>query len=298
MKDMAEARADQIVKEATASKAAAYDVSGMDNAELINRGISQIRDGCQRMFTCSNVDDDYLLVASHVEAITREKIMNNESIDFAKLIHKDKYNEDEGGYQKMQMVNKGGVSYWVPLTDKINAIYSYPKWDQAFSVFLDIYTSRFPGKTSELIQYSHIIHTASMSHSWDNVYLYDREFCRHIERHPERNWGVFLQQAWTMFLKDRINATPNSKFGVNNGSNNNAVNGEHRKSGVSRKLCIPFNVTGECRFGTKCRFDHCCGFCGRFGHGTYNCRKALNIKTTNGSPATEPTSNSKFLTNS
>ena len=25
-----------------------------------------------------------------------------------------------------------------------------------------------------------------------------------MERHPTRSWGVILQQAWTMFLKDRI----------------------------------------------------------------------------------------------
>ena len=75
----------------------------------------------------------------------------------------------------MTMVNKGGMSYWVPLTDK-NMINGYGKWDQAFRVYLDIYSSKFPDRTYELIQYGHIIPTASFS----SVAQHDREFHRHM----------------------------------------------------------------------------------------------------------------------
>ena len=76
---------------------------------------------------------------------------------------------------------------------------------------LFVYTSCHPERGTELIQYNHIIQTASGSYLWDNVYQYDREFRRHMERHPGRNWGIILQQAWTMFLKDRANSTTPSK---------------------------------------------------------------------------------------
>ena len=88
----------------------------------------------------------------------------------------------------MTMINKEGYSYWVPMADK-GTINGYTKWDQAFRVFLDIYTGKFPERTSELIQYNYIIQTAARSYSWENVALYDREFRRHIERHPTRSWG-------------------------------------------------------------------------------------------------------------
>ena len=54
----------------------------------------------------SNVDGDYQLVASHLNDGTREKIVNQEYVDFAKLLRRDRLGgEDE--HQKMVMVNKG-----------------------------------------------------------------------------------------------------------------------------------------------------------------------------------------------
>lgn len=84
-------------------------------------------------------------------------------------------------------------------------INGYQKWDQAFRVFLDIYAGHLPERTSEHIQYSHIIQTVSFSYSWENAYLYDIEFRRQVERHSTNSWGNILQQAWTIFLKDRVN---------------------------------------------------------------------------------------------
>ena len=71
-----------------------------------------------------------------------------------------------------------------------------------------------------------------------------------------------------MFLKDRVQGMPNYKA-------NSQGNGDHKNSGgmVNRRLCFGYNA-GYCKFGVKCKFDHKCGFCGKFGHGTFNCRKA------------------------
>ena len=154
------------------------------------------------------------------------------------------------------MVNKGEQSFWVPVNDKNHSIVNYQRW--VFRVFLDIYTTEFKERMSQLIQYGHIIQTASASYAWENVYLYDREFRWHIECFPNRSWGAILQQAWTMFLKDRVNTTP--IHGKQGGSGSG-----HHKSGIAKKLCFSFNC-GNCRFGSKCRFDHRCGLCGKFGH--------------------------------
>ena len=219
-----------------------------------------------------DVDDDYLLVASHLDKTICNKIINQEYVNFSKLLRRDRPGgEDNFGHQKMVMINRGGFSYWVPLNDKTQGITSYVKWDQAFRVYLDVYTSKFPERTSELIQYSHIIQTTSYNYSWENVYLYDREFRRHMKRHLERSWGVILQQAWTMFLKNHLSTTPTHNRYGGNGTQGNQ--GAEHKSGVSKRLCFTFN-RGECTYGTKCKFDHRCGFCGKYGHGNYNCRKA------------------------
>ena len=80
-------------------------------------------------------------------------------------------------HQQIEMVNRGGLSYWIPISDRDNvSISSYSKLEQAFKVFSNIYTEYFPSRSSELIQYNHIIHTAAQTFAWDNVYRYDHEF--------------------------------------------------------------------------------------------------------------------------
>ena len=51
-----------------------------------------------------------------------------------------------------------------------------------------------------------MIFTASLSYLLENVYTYDHEFRAHMAIYPDRSWAIILQQAWSMYLKDRINA--------------------------------------------------------------------------------------------
>ena len=177
----------------------------------------------------------------------------------------------------MEMVNKGGMSFWVPVADHENAVInSYARWEQAFRVFSNIYT-RHHGWASELLQYSHTIFTAAQTFCWDNVYRYDREFRVHMSRHhPNRSWSVILQQAWSMCLKDKNSNGSYHGFGHNNmGHGRGQGQGQQSSQGVRRWLCFDYNQ-GNCTFGRKCKFDHRCAFCNKFGHGAHNCRRSQN----------------------
>ena len=68
-----------------------------------------------------------------------------------------------------------------------------------------------------------------------------------------------------MFLKDRLDHTP---VKMNWGNGHMGQEGSTRPK-ANKKLCFNFNA-GHCTFGKK--------FCGKFGHGTYNCRKAAAIE--------------------
>ena len=51
---------------------------------------------------------------------------------------KDRMTQEDDN--RMEMVNKRGMSYWVPVSDHEAAnINSYAKWEQAFRVFSNIY---------------------------------------------------------------------------------------------------------------------------------------------------------------
>ena len=160
--------------------------------------------GKQLEFRMSTVhmDEDYQMIDSHVDETLKKKIQCFEYVDFGKLIARNRsFREDDN---RLELINRNEFTFLSPMSDREGLqINSYPRWEQAFRVFSNVLTSRFPAKATELLQYNHTIHSAAMAYQWENVYSYDREFRRHIERHPTRPWNVILQQAWTMILKDR-----------------------------------------------------------------------------------------------
>ena len=127
----------------------------------------------------SIVDDNYMVIGAHLEQSIQEKIVNNEYVDFSKLLVKDKISTKDG---RMELVSRGGATYFVPASDKDAScnITGFGRWEQAFRIFSNVYTRAYPWKSLELIQYNHIIYTASLSFSWENVYLYDKEFRMHL----------------------------------------------------------------------------------------------------------------------
>ena len=138
------------------------------------------------------VDEEYMVMGSHLDETICKRIVNNEYVDFAKLLPCDKFSLEED--RCMELVNHNEMSFWSPVADReVGSITSFRKWESAFRVFVNIYTSKFPLKAAELLQYSHVIHTASQTYVWENVYLYDKEFRIHMSKHPQRSWAVILQ---------------------------------------------------------------------------------------------------------
>ena len=211
------------------------------------------------------MDTDYQMMDAHIDEGMRKCILNYEYIDLAKLLPRNHSREQE---QRLEIVNRNGMTYLSPISDcEAIQIGSYHKWEQAFRIYSNILATCFPEKATELLQYTHTIQTASMAYNWNNVYEYDKEFCYHISRHPQRSWNVILQQAWTMILKDRIR----SDQGPQKGGNGDKVNKRDREP------CRRFN-RGKCTFGLSCHFDHCCSVpeCGKFGHSAHVCRLCKN----------------------
>ena len=253
----ANARAVMMLKEAEASKARMLATPGKDETQ---HGSNKVNVQMQ----ASLVDENYLVVGAHVDQGLKQKIINHEYVDFARLVPRDHITREED--HRMELVSKGGNTYFVPVSDREigpgSGISNFAKWEQAFRVFSNIYTKEYPGCSSELIQYNHIIYSASQSFTWDNVYMYDKEFRMHLSNYPQRSWSVILQQAWSMCLRDRQN-----NFDAR--QNNNS--GSKR---TKREPCRRFNK-GLCTAGASCKYDHRCTVktCSKWGHGAHICRK-------------------------
>ena len=80
-------RAEQMIRDSEASKARIHSVPGNKVA--------------------SEIDEEYILIGSHVDELTRQKIGNGEYVDFSKLIPKDKIQCEED--HRMEIVNRGHV---------------------------------------------------------------------------------------------------------------------------------------------------------------------------------------------
>ena len=168
------------------------------------------------------IDEDYMVIGSHLDEMTINKIKNGDYVDFGKLIPHDRVLIEED--QRLEMVMRGGKAYYIPIHEMTN-ISNFHHWEQAFRVFSNIYTRFHPHRSSELIEYNHIIHTICQSYTWENVYMYDKDFRLHMSHHPQRSWNIILQQAWSLRLKDKINSNLSPNRQQNNGGQFNAGNG-------------------------------------------------------------------------
>ena len=163
----AEVHARNLIREAERNKARAANLPG-NTQQLI---LPTFVNSNQAMLHSVMVDESYLLVAAHVDEQLKRKVLQFKFVDFFRLLPHDRILQQED--QRLTFVNKGGIPYLVPMNDNPASINSYGKWDQAFRVYSDIVTTQYPNKAHELIQYNHVIHTASQTYLWDNVYMYD-----------------------------------------------------------------------------------------------------------------------------
>ena len=178
-----EQQADQFLKEAERSKARILGVPGNLSFPL-NCQVNKADEA--NFIDVNKMDQDYQMIDTHVDETLRKHIHAFEYVDFSKLLSKNRVYKDED--QRLEIVNHNGMTFLSRVADNIQ-ISSYIKWEQAFRVYSNILTSKYPAKATELLQYNHTIHITSMAYVWENVYAYDREFRNHISRHPTQTWG-------------------------------------------------------------------------------------------------------------
>ena len=144
--------AEEAIRDAENVKARMLNVPGEFTQLLAN----------SKNLNVSVIDQDYQMIDSHVEEVVRKKVLNMEYVDFSKLIPTQKMGRDDDLGQRLEIVNRNGQSYLSPLSerDRVN-IGSYAKWKQAFRVFSNILTTKYPDKAPELLQYGHTIHNVS-----------------------------------------------------------------------------------------------------------------------------------------
>ena len=152
-----------IIWQAKAAKARMFTATGNNNNLLL--------------LPTAIVNEDYMVVGAHLDNQIVIKIKSVEHMLFGKLIPPDRV-INEG---RIEMYVKNGRLYWMPASNAIN-INSIARWEQAFWVFSNIYCKVNPHHSAELIEYNHVTHTITLLYTWDNVYVFDKEFRMHMMR--------------------------------------------------------------------------------------------------------------------
>ena len=83
----------------------------------------------------AEMDEEYLVVAGHVDETTQGKIIRGEYIDFGKLLPCDRVISEEDGHLKLVICN--GKTFWVPVSETVS-INNFSQWEQAFRIFGNI----------------------------------------------------------------------------------------------------------------------------------------------------------------
>ena len=236
-----------------------------DNGQReVNRGDGDmVLFGPNQFMKTAIMDEDYLIIAAHVDEGLERRIRNGEYVDFSRLVPRDRVQMQQDN--RIELINLDGHLTCTSAANNNSSndfsISSFARWEQAFRVYSNVYSRQYPQRAAELIQYNHVIHTASLTYAWNNVYAYDIDFRLHMSQHPQRSWSVILQQAWNLRLKDR------------------AENDQRKWQGQGRRreICFRYNA-GKCTYRSRCKFDHRCGICGKHGHGAHICRRASGDK--------------------
>ena len=250
-----------MIREAERAKANIFPQQGNELLNSISNQASR---------AIAQIDEEYMVIGGHMDETAQAKISQGEYVDFTKLLPRDRIVVEED--DRMELTLRDGRAYWTPMGNlESTVINNFSKWEQAFRIFSNIYTRAHPHRAAELIQYNHVIYSIAMSFTWDNMHAYDCKFHMHISKHPLRSWAVILQQAWSMRLKDRLRSKAFA-FSKQGKSNSSSKPGRSNQGG-SAEPCRCFNH-GRCNFGTTCKYEHHCTYCGKFCHGFLVCRKA------------------------
>ena len=150
--DEADARsaADQMILEAEKFRAAVNAPQGMQQNYYLDRnklfvGVVNDKGGLMD-------DDEFFHIMCHVEPALRLKIENGEFVDLEKQLTKEIFKNRSSEDGRLEFFNKDGHTYLAPANREMK-ITNVRRWEQAFRVYVTIYSKANPARATEIWQY-------------------------------------------------------------------------------------------------------------------------------------------------
>ena len=140
--DEARKEADKLILDAEHFRASVTAPTGSEQMVFQENNANDLCGGDFPRTVCNPVmdnDDDFFHLTCHIEPNLRSKIERGDFVDLEKLLPRNKFPHRLSREGKLELVNKDGMTYFVPATDKDNSINGIKRSDQAFRVYAAIY---------------------------------------------------------------------------------------------------------------------------------------------------------------
>ena len=210
-------------------------------------------------------------LSAHVPPKIVEKIIRGEYVEFGSLIVENQLPED----QRFELVSSdGGVPKYKPVSQS-KKIDSWNRWQQAFRVYFSIYTVAYPSRITGLLEFENLIQVLSTRYPWNSVYNYERKFRIALSSETNPKWGVPDNVLMTTDL-----LAPMGKEKPGPGP----VKGQAQNRQMGGQICFAYNA-GKCTYGDRCKFEHRCSRCKKYGHSELTCRMPAPAPPAGNQPA-------------
>ena len=200
--------------------------------------------------------------ALDVPAAYVKQIQSGEFFDLSKLLPSDFPATDDGEPVVLTLENSIiRVKKSNPPTQKITNI---EQWTTAFTTYMGVLTSKFPGRSQELLQYMSLIRHAAQTHRGLGWCIYDHKFRRKAALNATLKWSEIDQQLWLCIFTVSPEMLRREYPLFSNGPQLTTSSGAVRGG-----ICHEYNRKGLCKY-TQCSYRHVCNRCSG-SHPGYQC---------------------------
>ena len=200
--------------------------------------------------------------ALDVPAAYVKQIQSGEFFDLSKLLPSDFPAADDG--EPVVLTLKNSIIRVKKSNHPTQKITNIEQWTTAFTTYMGVLTSKFPGRSQELLQYMSLIRHAAQTHKGLGWCIYDHKFRRKAALNAALKWSEIDQQLWLCIFTVSPEILRREYPLFSNGPRPTTSSGAVRGG-----ICHEYNRKDECKY-TQCSCRHVCNRCSG-SHPGYQC---------------------------
>ena len=200
--------------------------------------------------------------ALDVPAAYVKQIQSGEFFDLSKLLPSDFPAADDG--EPVVLTLENSLIRVMKSNHPTQKITNIEQWTTAFTTYMGVLTSKFPGRSQELLQYMSLIRHAAQTHRGLGWCIYDHKFRRKAALNATLKWSEIDQQLWLCIFTVSPEILRREYPLFSNGPQPTTSSGAVRGG-----ICHEYNRKGECKY-TQCSYRHVCNRCSG-SHPGYQC---------------------------